>query len=209
MQTPLDDKSLGKSLHGLKPTHVCLAIWIRRATEKENIETNAGIVRRVLEVAGRGKSVKHVALVTGLKHYLGPFEAYARTGTLPMTPVREEHPRLPTPNFYYSQEDELYAAAERHGFTWSVHRPHTMIGEAIGNAMNMGTTLAAFASLCKETGRRAGGVSQRGRPEAKAATIGEWSRAPGALLSGWTARTSIEEPLLRRRRRLSRRAPQG
>jgi nucleoside-diphosphate-sugar epimerase len=149
----LDDKSLGKALHGLKPTHVCLAIWIRRATEQENIETNAGIVRRVLEVAGREKSVKHVALVTGLKHYLGPFEAYARTGTLPVTPVREEHPRLPTPNFYYSQEDELHAAADRHSFTWSVHRPHSMIGKAIGNAMNMGTTLAAFASLCKETGR--------------------------------------------------------
>ena len=148
-----DDKSLAKSLHGLRPTHICLTIWIRRTTEKENIETNAGIVRRVLEVAGREKSVKHVALVTGLKHYLGPFEAYARTGTLPITPVREEHPRLPTANFYYSQEDELYAAADRHGFTWSVHRPHTMIGKAIGNAMNMGMTLAAFASLCKETGR--------------------------------------------------------
>ena len=141
------------ALNGLKPTHVCLAIWIRRPTEKENIETNAGIVRRVLEAVAREESVKHVALITGLKHYLGPFESYARTGTLPMTPVREEHPRLPTPNFYYSQEDELYASAKRHGFTWSVHRPHTMIGKAIGNAMNMGTTLAAFASLCKETGR--------------------------------------------------------
>ena len=61
----LDDKSLGEALNGVKPTHVCLTIWIRRATEKENIETNAGIVRRVLEVAGREKSVKHVALVTG------------------------------------------------------------------------------------------------------------------------------------------------
>jgi hypothetical protein len=28
-----------------------------------------------------------------------------------------------------------------------------MIGKAIGNAMNMGTTLGAFASICKETGR--------------------------------------------------------
>jgi nucleoside-diphosphate-sugar epimerase len=94
-----------------------------------------------------------VALVTGLKHYLGPFEAYAKAGTLPETPVREEHPRLEIENFYYAQEDEVYAAAERDGFTWSVHRPHTVIGKAVGNAMNMGTTLAVYASICKETDR--------------------------------------------------------
>ena len=41
----------------------------------------------------------------------------------------------------------------RDGFTWSVHRPHTIIGKAIGNAMNMGSTLAAYASICKELGR--------------------------------------------------------
>ncbi len=149
----LDATSLERSLSGLKPTHVYLTTWIRCPTEQENIETNAGIVRRVLEVVGRENSVSHTALVTGLKHYLGPFDAYARAGTLPLTPVREEHPRLPTPNFYYAQEDELYRAAERYGFTWSVHRPHTMIGKALGNAMNMGATLAAFASMCKETGR--------------------------------------------------------
>jgi hypothetical protein len=35
-----------------------------------------------------------------------------------------------------------------------VHRPHTIIGKAIGNAMNMGSTLAAYASICQETGRK-------------------------------------------------------
>ena len=56
-------------------------------------------------------------------------------------------------NFYYAQEDEVYAAADRDGFTWSIHRPHTVVGKAVGNAMNMGTTLAVYASICKETGR--------------------------------------------------------
>ena len=100
------------------------------------------------------RSVVHVALVTGLKHYLGPFDAYVKAGTLPLMPVREEQPRLDIPNFYYAQEDEVYAAATRDGFTWSVHRPHTIIGKAIGNAMNMGSTLAAYASICKEAGRK-------------------------------------------------------
>ncbi len=34
-----------------------------------------------------------------------------------------------------------------------MHRPHTVIGKAVGNAMNMGTTLAVYATLCRETGR--------------------------------------------------------
>ena len=94
-----------------------------------------------------------MALVTGLKHYLGPFEAYASSGTLPDTPLRESQPRLPLDNFYYAQEDEVYAAAARDRFTWTIHRPHTIIGMAVGNAMNLGTTLAVYASICKETGR--------------------------------------------------------
>ncbi|HEY1212764.1 MAG TPA: hypothetical protein VGE93_03940, partial [Bryobacteraceae bacterium] len=64
-----------------------------------------------------------------------------------------EQERLDIENFYYAQEDELFAAAARDGFGWSVHRPHTIIGYAIGNAMNMGVTLAAYAVICRETGR--------------------------------------------------------
>jgi nucleoside-diphosphate-sugar epimerase len=96
--------------------------------------------------------VKHVALVTGLKHYLGPFEAYGK-GALPPTPFREEQPRLEIENFYYAQEDEVFAASARDGFGWSVHRPHTIIGYAVGNAMNMGVTLAVYATICKATGK--------------------------------------------------------
>jgi nucleoside-diphosphate-sugar epimerase len=149
----LDSAGLTKAVSGIKPSHVYLTAWSRRATEEENIKVNAGIVRAVLQAVVPGRSVKHVALVTGLKHYLGPFEAYVRGGSAPPTPLREEQPRLDLPNFYYNQEDEVYAAAKRDGFTWSVHRPHTIIGKAIGNAMNMGSTLAVYASICKELGR--------------------------------------------------------
>jgi len=137
----------------LKPTHVYLTTWSRQANEEENIRVNAGAVRTLLNAVAPARSVVHVALVTGLKHYLGPFDAYVTAGTLPLMPVREEQPRLDIPNFYYAQEDEVYAAAARDRFTWSVHRPHTIIGKAIGNAMNMGSTLAAYATICKQTGR--------------------------------------------------------
>jgi nucleoside-diphosphate-sugar epimerase len=145
-------ESVNSALKDIAPTHVYLATWLRQPTEAENIQVNRGMVRNLLAATSRSRSVQHVALVTGLKHYLGPFEAYGK-GALPATPFREEQPRLNVENFYYAQEDELFAAAQRDGFGWSVHRPHTIIGYAVGNAMNMGVTLAVYATICRETGR--------------------------------------------------------
>ena len=149
----LDPASLQAALADVSPSNVFITAWMRQASEAENIRVNGAMVRNVLAALAPKKSVRHATLVTGLKHYLGPFEAYASAGTLPQTPLREDQPRLDVENFYYEQEDELYAAAKRDGFSWNVHRPHTMIGQAVGNAMNMGTTLAVYASICKETGR--------------------------------------------------------
>ena len=148
-----DAAALTAALADSAPTHVFITAWARQATEAENIAVNAGIVRNVLAALRPAGSVRHVALMTGLKHYLGPFEAYG-AGNVPDTPFHEDEPRLPYPNFYYAQEDELCAAAERDGFTWSVHRAHTVIGYAVGNAMNMGLTLAVQAAALP--GDRAG-----------------------------------------------------
>src|ERR1700754_2910904 len=148
----LDPASLRAGLQGVRPSHVFISSWLRQQTEAENIRVNSAMVRNVLDALSSSGSVRHVALVTGLKHYLGPFEAYGK-GVLPATPFREEQARLDIENFYYAQEDEVFAAARRDGFAWSVHRPHTIIGKAVGAAMNMGTTLAVYAVLCRETGR--------------------------------------------------------
>ncbi|MEA1847619.1 SDR family oxidoreductase [Chryseobacterium sp. MHB01] len=146
----LNEESLSDALRDVAPTHVFFTTWMRNDTEEENIRINSSLVRNLLNVLSVKKSIQHVALVTGLKHYLGPFDAYVKEGILPETPVREEHPRLSHPNFYYAQEDVIYETAERAGFSWSIHRPHTVIGYAIGNLMNMGITLAVYASICKE-----------------------------------------------------------
>jgi nucleoside-diphosphate-sugar epimerase len=147
-----DADGLAAALARHAPTHVFITAWARQATEAENIRVNGALVRDVLAAVRPSGSVQHVALVTGLKHYLGPFEAYG-AGAVPDTPFHEDEPRLPYPNFYYAQEDELWDASGRDGFTWSVHRAHTVIGFAVGNAMNMGQTLAVQAALCRETGR--------------------------------------------------------
>ncbi len=147
-----DAVETAKALADVRPEAVFISTWARQESEAENIRVNSAMVRNLLDGLSLGKSTRHVALVTGLKHYLGPFEAYGK-GTLPQTPFREEQGRLDVENFYYAQEDEVFAASKRDGFSWSVHRPHTVIGQAVGNAMNMGTTLAVYATICRETGR--------------------------------------------------------
>lgn len=141
-----DGAALDAALRRAPARLVFFTAWIKGQDEAENILANGGFVRDVLRSLNESP-VEHAALVTGLKHYLGPFEAYG-TGEVRDTPFHEDEPRLATPNFYYAQEDELVAAASAQGFTWSVHRAHTMVGFVQGNAMNMALTLGIAAALC-------------------------------------------------------------
>lgn len=147
----LDPEALSEALAGIRPGAVIFTAWMRQETEAENITINSAAVRNLLAAVAPAESVRHVSLMTGLKHYLGPFESYG-TGVRAETPFREDEPRMTVPNFYYAQEDELFAAAERGGFGWSVHRAHTVFGFATGNAMNIALTLGAYAAICRETG---------------------------------------------------------
>ena len=131
-------------------THVFFCTWSRQADEAGNFRVNSAMVRNLFDGMADAP-IRHAALVTGLKHYLGSFDDYARVK--PYTPFLESSPRLPGLNFYYAQEDVLFEYAKKRGFSWTVHRPHSMIGLAIGNAMNMAVTLAVYASICRETGR--------------------------------------------------------
>ena len=146
----LDAQSVQDATRDAGISHVFFTTWSRQATEAENCGVNGAMLANTLTALGHTSELAHVVLVTGLKHYLGPFEAYATNP--PETPFRETQGRLPAQNFYYDQEDLLFAEAKRQGFSWSVHRPHTLIGYALGNAMNMGVTLAIYGSICRATG---------------------------------------------------------
>ncbi len=147
----LESDALAAALRPHRVTHVFFCTWLRRETEAENVRVNGAMLANLLKaLAAQDAPVTHVALVTGTKHYLGPFESYGQTAA--ETPFRESNPRLPGLNFYYTQEDLLMEAAARRGFGWSVHRAHTVVGFAQGNAMNMGVTLAVYASLCRASG---------------------------------------------------------
>jgi nucleoside-diphosphate-sugar epimerase len=147
----LDLDAMTTALSGLRPEIVFMTAWIKKDSEAENIEVNGATIRNLLAALKPDGGVRHVALQTGLKHYLGPFDDYA-TAVTAETPFHEDEPRLPNPNFYYTQEDELFAAAADQGFTWSVHRSHTIFGYAVDNAMNMVLTLSTYAEICRELG---------------------------------------------------------
>lgn len=145
-----DGPSLSKALHGLAITHAFFCTWTRRDTERENVDANGAMMTNLLNALADAP-LRHLALVTGTKHYLGSFENYGSGKA--ETPFRESTPRQPGLNFYYTLEDLVLEAAAQRDFGWSVHRSHTMVGRADGtNAMNMGRTLAVYATLCREEG---------------------------------------------------------
>ncbi len=137
------------SLHDV--THVFYATWVKTSSEAENCEVNAAMVENLLDNLPSG--FKHFVLVTGTKHYMGSNEMYAKLREEDLeTPFKETLPRQPGQNFYYAQEDVVFEKAAHLGFTWSVARPHMIIGYAPNNQMNVFTSLAVYASLCKYIG---------------------------------------------------------
>ena len=74
---------VARALAGRAVTHVFFTAWARQANEKENIRVNGAMVSNVLDALHDARSLKHAALVTGLKHYLGPFEACMRPARFP------------------------------------------------------------------------------------------------------------------------------
>ena len=147
----LEPGPLAEAVRGIDPTHLFFTTWLKQVNEVENCKVNAALVENLLTALQPAESLEHVSLVTGTKNYFGSFDDQGKYDVT--TPFREEQQRKPGPNFYYAQEDVLWEHARRQGFSWNVHRPCTVIGYAPGNAMNMGTTLAVYAAICKETGR--------------------------------------------------------
>ncbi len=66
-----DEDAVKAALKRVNPTDIFITTWLRQPTEAENCRVNAGMVRNLL-AAVSGKKIKHVALVTGLKHYMAP-----------------------------------------------------------------------------------------------------------------------------------------
>jgi hypothetical protein len=66
-----------RALSDRSTTHIFFATWARQENETANCRVNGRMIGTALEDSAAGGNVKHAALVTGLKHYLGSFDNYA------------------------------------------------------------------------------------------------------------------------------------
>lgn len=114
--------------------------------DEDYLEINTEMIHNVLgSLSASWDTIEHVSTLQGTKAYgfhLGPMKI----------PARERTPRHPHRNFYWEQEDYVRDMAERHGWTWTVLRPHLVTGGAIGVAMNLPPVIGVYAAICQELG---------------------------------------------------------
>jgi nucleoside-diphosphate-sugar epimerase len=124
-------------------THLFYAALAPRPSLADEAAANGAMLANLLDaLRAAGAPLRRVVLYQGAKVYgvhLGPVTA----------PFYEDDPRHLPPNFYYAQEDMLRARAVTDGFTWSILRPDVVIGDAVGNPMNIAMVIGAYAALCR------------------------------------------------------------
>lgn len=128
-------------------THLFFTARVGHRDPSTETELNVRVLRNALEhLLGRASRLQHVCLVHGTKWYgshLGPFP----------NPAVENQPRHPGTNWYFGQHDWMLEFQYGRRWTWSTVRPHIVVGLSIGHPYNCVSTLAAYATLCKERGQ--------------------------------------------------------
>ena len=127
-------------------THVFFAAYLPAPDLAAEVAVNGPMLVNLLDgLEAAGAPVERVVLYQGAKVYgvhLGPVAA----------PFHESGPRHLPPNFYYTQEDELRRRAANGGPAFCILRPDVVVGDAVGNPMNIATVIGAFAALSRATG---------------------------------------------------------
>ncbi|CAK7224271.1 hypothetical protein SEUCBS140593_005518 [Sporothrix eucalyptigena] len=133
-------------------THAFFASYVHTADFKTLKDCNVPLFENFLVAIDKvaRDSLQRVILHTGGKHYgihLGPTEA----------PVHEGMGRYEDygENFYYYQEDFMFAMAAKRQWDWNIIRPHAIIGytpAGPGNGMSEALTLAIYILCCQENG---------------------------------------------------------
>ncbi|CAH1791755.1 unnamed protein product [Owenia fusiformis] len=144
-----DLQDASKCADGLKTlkdvTHVFYTTWVSTMDPEKDCDVNRSMLANLMD--NLPSKIKHFALLTGAKHYIGNFGDVI--GDI-VTPIKETMERRPGRNFYHDLEDEVFGRAKTENFTWSVARPMAIVGFAPNTTMNIATGLAIYATLCKE-----------------------------------------------------------
>src|ERR1700674_1447481 len=127
-------------------TDLVYAAYVEKPTMAETVEPNARMLANTLEaLAARNVPLRRVVLSGGAKSYgfsLGAFNA----------PAKETESRLIAPIHYHQQEDFVADWSSKNGASWTVLRPHLVMGPSINSPMNLVTSLATYAAMSCELG---------------------------------------------------------
>src|SRR5260370_19981767 len=143
----LDREGTAKVFSSLdKVTDLVFAAYVEKPTMAETVEPNARMLKNTLDaLAACNVPLQRIVLAGGAKSYgfsLGAFNA----------PAKETEPRLIAPIHYHQQEDIVAEWAATNGASWTVLRPHLVMGPSLNSPMNLVTSLAAYAALTRELG---------------------------------------------------------
>jgi nucleoside-diphosphate-sugar epimerase len=143
----LDPASCRATLGALNDvTHVFYTAYQDSPVIAETREPNTRMfVNAMAAIEPAARALQHVCILQGTKYYgqyLGPFK----------TPAKESDPRIDVPHFYYDQHDHVAALQHGKAWSWSAARPHVICGFALGNPLNIVSTIAMYAVLRKEAG---------------------------------------------------------
>lgn len=119
--------------------------------DEEAMQRNAAMLRHVMDPLLATADVRHVSLLQGTKAYGLHHPSVGFAGA--RNPLRERHPRVEHPNFYFLQEDYLRAKQEGQPWGLTVFRPTVVYGDALGTNMNLIPVLGAWAALLRDEGR--------------------------------------------------------
>ncbi|BBD38664.1 NAD-dependent dehydratase [Aminobacter sp. Y103A] len=143
----LDIRDARETLGGLHDvTHIFYAAYQDRPSWAELVEPNVAMLRNVVDtVEPIARNLRHISLMQGYKVYgahLGPFK----------TPARETDANHMPPEFNADQQDLLEDRQVGKSWGWSALRPSVVIGQALGNPMNLAIAIAVYASMSRELG---------------------------------------------------------
>jgi nucleoside-diphosphate-sugar epimerase len=117
-------------------------------TDPTHAARNGGMLEHLLDaLLPAARELQHVALVHGTKAYA------THLANRPVVPLRESMPRPPHDDFYFRQEDLLWARRRGRPWSWTVFRAPMIAGGGYGSNLNALLAIAVFASLLKEQGR--------------------------------------------------------
>src|SRR5258705_5255958 len=141
----LDREGTTKAFSSLdNVTDLVFAAYVEKPTMAETVEPNARMLTNALDaLAARNVPLQRIMLAGGAKSYgfsLGSVNA----------PAKETEPRLIAPIHYHQQEDIVVEWSSKHGASWTVLRPHLVMGPSLNSPMNLVTSLGAYAAMSRE-----------------------------------------------------------